>query len=375
MKKRNLLIPILAGLVVGQIFAEGERPFTLINTVRFGYDDNVYRNNSGETSTYVKDLIDFAFRAALSDRTDLMFKSRFEIRSDKDVKFYPNIHAVLSHSASPRWLLQLSDYYTSGEKTSADSALGRQRYNKNIVKFTPTYVLTEKDRLELYLSHMITKHDKAIEREDVERLEGGLSWQREIIPQRTRSSLNLRHRHVEYTKRNTKYDATDLTVGAGHTFNPEWSADVEAGGTHVAPDDDRVSSHLEPFFMLGMAYEPSPRTRLSADYTYSYVESDNASFLGQTTSAIRLAAQHDFTAKIMGKAFVRYLDNDYDANDNESGGGALDEKELIAGLRLSYKLNRINFLEAGYQYRDKAYSRGGNDWDQNMIDVGWRVEL
>lgn len=378
MKKRNLLIPILAGLVVGQIFAEGERPFSLVNTIRVGYDDNVFQNDSGETSAYVSDIIDLAFRAALTDRTDLMFKAQFELRSDKEVALYPNLYAVLTHSASSRLLLQLSEYFKSGDSTSGDSSSGRQKYWMNIVKFTPTYVLTPKDRLELFLSYTVMDYEKKISLQNYDTIEGGISWQRELIPQRTRSSVNLRHRRTEYTKRNSAYSATDLTGELGHTLNQNWSVSVEVGGTYIEQDlggGGQDEAYSKPFFKAGVAYEPSPRTRLTSDYIYQYAESENSSYLGQTSSEVRLGAQHDFTGKIMGRATLRYLDSEYEAKDNEVGGGAADEQMLEFDIRFHYKLNRINFLELGYKYRDKSYDNGVNDWDQNMIDMGWRVEL
>jgi hypothetical protein len=44
------------------------------------------------------------------------------------------------------------------------------------------------------------------------------------------------------------------------------------------------------------------------------------------------------------------------------------------GLRLSYKLNRIHFLETGIRH-SKIDRDAGEDWEQNVVDVGWRVEL
>ncbi|MBL7017233.1 MAG: hypothetical protein ISR84_06725, partial [Kiritimatiellales bacterium] len=222
MKKRQLLIPTLVGLIVGQIFAEGDRPFTIINTLRFGYDDNVYRSSDDpEKSAYIQDIIDLSFRAALSDRTDLIFKSRFDYRSDKEMNFYPNIYAVLTHSVSPRLLIQLSDKYRSGSKTSREAS-ERYNYFENTLSFVPSYVLTPQDSLSAPVSYKIKRHEEEVEDLDADILSAGLTWKRTLSPQRTWVALNLNQMMIDYINRDSSYDSTRITAEISHTFNPEW---------------------------------------------------------------------------------------------------------------------------------------------------------
>ena len=51
------------------------------------------------------------------------------------------------------------------------------------------------------------------------------------------------------------------------------------------------------------------------------------------------------------------------------------EEFMELALRFQYKVNRINFLELGFRHREKAYDYGDRDWNQNIVDIGWRVEL
>ena len=382
MKKRQLFIPILVGLIVGQIFAEGDRPFTIINTLRFGYDDNVYRtSNDPEKSAYIQDIIDLSFRAALSDRTDLIFKSRFDYRSDKEMNFYPNIYAVLTHSVSPRLMLQLSDKYRSGSKTSREAS-GRYNYFENTLSFVPSYVLTPKDSLSAPVSYMIKRHEEEVERLDTDMLTAGVSWKRTLSPQRTWAALNLNQTMVDYINRDSSSDSTRITAEISHTFNPEWHGSLELGASFDQTEfaipllsTNVTSESMNPFFRAGLAYEPSPRTRFTADVSQQYRESDSTIFAGQTTRELRLGAQHDFTAKIMGKVTARFAETERDTQENETGGGDTNEERFDLDFRLHYKLNRINFIELGMKHSEKTYDTGDRSWDQNMIDVGWRVEL
>ena len=377
MKKQQLMISVLAGLIVGQIFAEGERPFTLTNTLRIGYDDNLNRNRSDQsTTTYMEDMVQLAFRAALSERTDLLFRSKFTFHTDSDrQKLDPNIYVILSHSVSPRLLVQISEAYLSGFRTvNADGE--RYDYFQNTLTATPSYVLSDKDRLSLPLSYTIKQHENEIDALDYEIMSAGLSWKRDLIPQRTWAALNVTQTAVDYPNRDSDFDSTRLTTELSHTFNPQWRGSVEAGVSFDKTSYPGGGSDAQnPYFSTTLAYEPSPRTRLSGEFTHQYSESENSSYAGQKSSEILLSAQHDFTARIMGKVSARFVDSQYDRTDSEIGSGGRDEKRKDLFASVQYKINRINFLELRVRHSTKDYGGDQGDWNQNRVDLGWRVEL
>lgn len=382
MKKQQLLIPVLIGLVTGQVFAEGDRPFSVVNTLRVGYSDNIDRSSDDKDgSAFIRDMVDLSFRAALSDRTDLIFKSRFDYRSDKDENnLYPSLYAVLTHSVSQRMLLQLSDKFKSGEMTSRYGD-GRFDYFENTASLVSSYIMTPKDSLSVPVSYTIERHDNEIKEEDTDIIVAGVNWKRELSPQRTWAALNVNQILVDYTERDSSFESTRFTAEISHTFNPEWQGNLEAGLSFDESDRGGLrgdSKGESPYLRAGLAYTPSPRTRLTGDFTHQYKESDNSGYSAETSSEIRLGAQHDFTAKIMGKVTARFEKMDYDAGDTEDPV-PVEEDETIDrfdfDIRFHYKLNRINFLELGYRYTEKTYDTADTDWDENMVDVGWRVEL
>ena len=411
MNKGKLWIPVLAGLMIGQLFAESERPFKVINTVRMGYNDNLYATADGEGSFFVTDIIDLSFRAALSDRTDLMVKSQLNILTDSgDNQMYPNLYVMLNHSVSPRLLLRLSEYYRSGDKsgsgTTNQNSNMRYNYFYNKLDASADYVLTKKDRLQGSLSHEILRHDEEINSLDYTTVGGAVSWKRDLVPQRTYATLNLGQRRTTYDNQpvNTTnrfylddkayFDATDLSAGINHTFNQEWQGHVEAGVTYVQPNFsdaivitgappvavlDKASneSSLNPLFNAGLVYSPSPRTRLTGDLSLKYQASDDDGYGGQNTTELRFGAQHDITAKLMAKATARFANVAYAADDNTNGNPTdQTEDRMDLELRFTYKLNRMNFLELGLRHSESEYSNSdGDSWKQNVIDVGWRVEL
>ena len=388
MEKTIFAIPVLVGLLIGQLFAENERPLSVINTVRVGYNDNLYHKDTGQSSgsAFVTDIVDLSFRAALSDRTDFMVKSQINLMNDDGgTEFYPNLYAMLNYSVSPRLLLRLSDYYRSGDRSGfykAANPNARYTYFDNKVEGSADYVLTSKDRIQGSLSQDILRYenDDRVDglHQDTTTVEAGTTWKRDIVLQRTYSTLNLRQRWVDYDHQNSSFEATDLSAGLSHAFNPEWQGSVEGGVTQVRPDfygQARNNSTLNPLVNAGLVYTPSPITRLSCDFGYSYAASDDRGYGGQTAAELRFGAQHDITAKLMAKATASFSKIGYSANDNQTTTHASDNVDRMnLDLRLSYKLNRINFIELGMRHSESSYD-SGSDWKQNIVDIGWRVKL
>ncbi|MFA7369420.1 MAG: outer membrane beta-barrel protein, partial [Kiritimatiellales bacterium] len=194
----------------------------------------------------------------------------------------------------------------------------------------------------------------------------------------TYSTLNLREYRVEYDHMDSSYDATEMSAGLSHAFNQQWQGNVEGGVTQVRPDFVGAAKNtdtLNPLVNAGLVYSPSPRTRFSGDFGYSYKPSDESGYGGQTVAELRFGAQHDITAKLMAKATARFAKIDKDEADKQTALPiSKQDDRMDIDLRLSYKLNRINFIELGMRHSERT-SDGGSDWKQNVVDIGWRVEL
>lgn len=412
MSKCKLLITVLIGLVAGQLFAEGERPIKVVNRINFGYSDNIYRTADGEAGNFVTDTVDFSFRSAFSDRTDFTLKSQVTLLNDSGgMDLYPNLYAMLNHSVSPRLLLSFSEYFRSGDKAGTDvnttNKNARYNYFLNRVGTSADYVLTRKDRLIGSANYEILQHDKEIETLDRTTVDAGLTWSRELSPQRTFSTLNLRQRRIMYDKmlvdsvrrsypdHSAYVDETDLTAGLTHTFNQQWQGNVEAGATYSQPsfpdaivdngfgpqlDPTTNSATINPLFRAGMVFSPSPRTRLSGDFSLSRQASDNNGYGGQNSAELSFAAQHDITAKLMAKATARFANTKYDAQDNFTANSdkrtERTEERMEFELMLTYKLNRMNFIEMSMLHREKSTDADDNSsYAENRVSVGWRLEL
>lgn len=368
-------MPVFAGLIAGQIFAEMDSPVSIVNTLRFGYNDNVYQRADEKESFFVHEILDLGFESSLSERTDFMMKSRIHVKSERNSDIYPNLYALLNHAVSPRLLLQLSDKFTSGERTGLVDGDEDHNYFKNNVSLQSTYVVDEKNRVNGSVSYAMARHDSEIDVYDYTAPSAGLSWTHALNPQKTRLTLGTQYTDMKYDNNSDgDYTATSLFGEVGHTFSPRWQGTVKGGATSI--DRDNGERSTSPLVGLGLVYAPSPITRFTADYSMSYSEStDSSSYTGYDQQMFQFGVQHDLTAKLMAKATVKYSLDDYTNEDRILGAGSDNEEERMElALRLTYKLNRINFLEFGVKHTEKDRDVG-DDWEQNIVDVGWRVEL
>lgn len=380
--KKALLIAMLVGAVAGQIVADGERNWSLTNTLRVGYDDNLYRSNRNEDdSFFIKDILDLGWRASLSDRTDISLKTQLIGLVDEDANFYPNIYAVLNHAVSPRVLLSLSDYFRHDDRTGeVVDGKSDERYNYyyNRVQLDSSYVANEKTRIQLSLANAIERGDTEIENYDTTRNSVGLSVGRELQPQQTRLNLGVNFSTLEYENIDSDYDQMTASAELGHTFNPQWSGVVGGGVDFIdanyreRPDD----SYSQPRANIGLTYTPSPRTRISGSYSYQYETANNTNYIGSANQEVRLGVQHDLTAKVTLQGTARLQERNYEEEDQQTTGAvpSADEERVVLAARVSYKLNRNHYLEAGYEFADVNRDTG-DDWQQNKVDIGWRVEI
>ncbi len=90
-----------------------------------------------------------------------------------------------------------------------------------------------------------------------------------------------------------------------------------------------------------------------------------------------LSVAHDLTAKLNFYLSGAYTLNAYDADyalDPTLEDG--DENTFLVSMRLSYRLNRVNWLEAGYQFVMLDSDLNGREsYERNRVDLGWKIQL
>jgi hypothetical protein len=95
----------------------------------------------------------------------------------------------------------------------------------------------------------------------------------------------------------------------------------------------------------------------------------------QERSQIFASLAHDFTARVAWYLSGGYTMGTYKGDQAiEAGLPDGDEDSVQVSTRITYKINRSNWLEIGYQYVDFT-SDLRVEYDRNRFDLGWKVQL
>jgi len=418
---RIILVAVtMTGVMAGHIFAEGELPFDLINTVRVGYDSNIKRKSDGKSSAFVSDTIDLSLQTALSSRTDFIFRIRETFKRDRDTEQYGDLYALLNHTVSPRLTLKVSEQYKNRDMSGETDSNDQNKYHQNDLSLTADYVLGAKTRLSFFGKSKIRRFEEGnsviksglftvgtntvtgyYQGGDPQDLNTtgwtvGGSIRRELIPQRTHASLSAAYDILNHENTDRGWTSFNLKGEVAHTINTEWQGSVYAGANFANHQHPEINwgnnstntammtnvykradtTAIDPQFGAKLTYSPSPRTRISAAFDHSTKESLDTGYGARENDALTFSLQHDLTKKTMLKGVLRFAKNTHDEKTHD-GSSAEEKKDEQMDLKviLSHKLNRIHFLEARYQYTQKDREDSGGDWERHIVDIGWRMDI
>lgn len=414
MKKMIRWLLCVAGILWGTTWAwaaEGERLFHLDNRLSVAYDDNVTQSETNEIDSVevVEDITLSASRKLERGFWSLRYRTFYtayeaEEKEDNDWNHY--LDAVLNWNASPRVNLGLVDsfvYRDSAEVFGADGTLrqGDDTYYYNTVNGTVSTVLTPTMRTDLSGRYQFLRYDDQdqADREDYDIYAAGITLRNQQAANwawfgEFRYELQDYIGADEVTDYNVSYpgstedpnvipdrgfDTFSLGVGMDQVFNPRLSGMIRGGYMLKTFDAANTDDDSSPYGEATLSYAASELTRFALSAVYSLYQSGLQTFAGQDRLSFALSLSHELTAKISGYAGVTYMDSSYEAQNSVdtidvatvSDGS---EDALGAYARLAYRLNRSNWLEAGYKITDFS-SDFQNDYTRNIFDVAWRTRL
>ena len=396
---KHIRLFIVAGLVLATaasaLAASANSPLHMNNRLRLGYDDNIYQSDGAEgrpgkeSSVRIIEEIELLVNLNL-ERTYLGLRYRpsliwYQDREPEDTDFLNDLDLNFSHNFSPVLALSIGDTLRAGQLPELESEgyVVRQNddnvYNSAIA--TLSYNLRPETRIDVSGRHIMLQYDDDVnEMNNYYSVVGGLTL-RQQLASLTTLMLDGRYQTVVYdeTTEFANRDAVTLFGGAGveQTFSPQLLGTLRAGVESRSYDDDAFDDKTQPYGEVSMTFLPAPSTRLTASASYSIYESDVERYLSQDRTYLSLSLAHDFTAKLSFYVSGAYSLGAYEADYALDGGlDDADEEGILVSARLAYRINRINWLEAGYQYvKLDSDVQNRVSYDRNRFDVGWKIQL
>ncbi len=406
MKQIRLLI-VAACLLALAAPAFAESPIHMNNRLRIGYDDNVYQAGDAEASdgstvthektdsTRIIEEIEMLVNLNLQ-RTYLGLRYRpsfiwYSNRDNDDTDFLQDLDLNFVQKFTPTLVLSISETLRASQLPELQDenfvvrADDDNYYNSALA--TLSYNVTPETRIDLSGRYILLKYtDNAHENDNYYSAVGGLTL-RQQLASRTTLMGDLRYQTVVYNEADAEHnrDANSVFAGLGaeQTFNPKLLGSLRAGMEQRMYDNDAIDDNTQPYFELSSTFLPTPATRITAAAAYSIYESDVAFYLSQNRTYLSLSFAHDFTTKLSFYASGAYALNQYEADYALDDGDPTtptptdaDENSFLVSARLTYRINRINWVEVGYQFiKLDSDLVGRESYDRNRFDVGWKIQL
>ena len=396
------IFTVAACLSALAVSALAESPVHLNNRLRIGYDDNVYQAGEAtlpDGSTVKHDKSDsFRILEELElllnlnqPRTYLGLRYRptlawFSDREDDDTDLWHDLDLNFIQKFSPALSLSFNDTlrYSQLPELQDENFVVRQDddnyYNSALA--TLSYNIKPETRIDVSGRHILLRYtEDDHENDNYYSVVGGLTL-RQQLASRTTLMGDLRYQALVYDEADAvnNRDANSVFAGLGaeQTFNPKMIGSLRAGVEQRTYDNEDYDDNTQPYGELSVTFLPSPATRITGSASYSIYESDVAYYLSQNRTYLSLSFAHDFTAKLSFYASSAYAINEYEADYSlEAGAVDADETSILLSARLSYRINRINWIETGVQYIELDSDLVNREsYDRLRWDViGWKIQL
>ena len=231
MSKKTFYVLMAVSMVSIPGFSAQERVVTVQNSVRVGYDDNIYRIKDKEGSGYITDILTINGKFNLSGRTEALLYWQPEVRyrfdGDPKTVMYQDLYAKLDHAMSKRTFLTLSDRFRYQDKDAQSGptlATTNENYIENDLKGAVDVDVAELSQVRFGAGYVLRKWDDSVYGQDLgndfDRYSLNGSYQRQLNQNKTIGVLSIDYTDHQYEGIRGGYQATSFIGGVDQTFNP-----------------------------------------------------------------------------------------------------------------------------------------------------------
>lgn len=366
---------------------EGAQWFQINNRLRVEYDDNVNLTPENEQDSYkiIEELELFLNFNLDQSFISLRYRPSYVYWTDRepdDTDFNHDIDFVLNHEFTPRLSLSVKDTFRIAELPELIDRGTTFRENNdfkyNQANGTLAFLFAPQTRAEFGVTYDLLRYDESTiaDVSDYDIYTFGADLRHQVVPE-TEVSGQLRYETTKYDANDRDADTVQIGGAVDQTFSPALLGNARLGWEHKEFDDGTIDNSDQPFIDGRLTYLPSPATRLSAGGGFSQSETDVAPFANQDRLRLFASVAHDWTARVQWFLSTTYILNQLDAAEAVSGAATpVDGSENIFQLssKLTYRLNRSNTLEAGWQLVNLD-SDVRDDYLRNRLNLGWKTEL
>ena len=392
MKWAGSFLAIL-GLTAGVSLGLGSKNNLQINNnLRLEYDDNVYQANSNKIASFkVVDQVEFQFNLnrestflGLRYRPSFIWwENREAARTDA---LQHEADVVFNQVFSPRLSLSVSDNFRRGlQPELLDRNNARIQENQdfiaNTLNGTLDIALSQKTRLDVAGRYYLLEYDnESLTNSNYRVATGGLTLRHQLSGLTTISG-DARYENVSYGGIDRDTQSMYLGAGVERTFSARLLGSLSGGLQAKTFSASGLDSKNSPYGNISLTYLPTALLRFTLGAGYSLYETDIFPYANQERLTGYASLGYDITARLafylsgavtQGKYNQKYIVQNGATSAAQDINGT--DTILQASARASYRLNRSNWLGAGYGYTSLT-SDLREEFTRNQYDVNWTIQF
>ena len=389
MSKEKLCLLTVLSLVSASVFAAKDSSIKIQNTVRMGYDDNIYQAKDETGSAFVSDIFNISGKMTFSERSELLlfWQPEFKYRFDADSKSinYQDVYGRFSHGLTQNVFFQLSDRFRYQDKGAQSGTVSRtdENFIENNLKGGLDFTLSKESQIKIGAGYNLRRWEDNNYGQtlgnDYDQFVGDASYLRELKPNKTTAIAGVNYVNHSFDGDRGGYQSTALYLGIDQNFTPTVSGNLRLGGSFSTIDTGTEKNDAyAPYLQAEVLMQASEDTTFTGSIGYSMDKSENSYYNAQDSFKFDLGLQHKLTSKLTLSSTVGYTlsfyDSDYVRNGSSVTGDG-EDRVFHFRVRTSYEINKNNFVDIGYAFTTRDTSTGLSEYDRNVIDLGWRFKF
>jgi len=382
---------LAAGVSLGQ---GGKSHWQVNNNLRLEYDDNVYQAHTNKTASLkILDQLEGIYNLNLNN-TFLSVRYRptftwWENREAARTDFLQHeASVVLNQVFSRRLSLSLMDTFNHAlqpELLDRNNARVQenQDFNANSANGTLTLALSQQTFLDVAgRYYLLNYNNDVLSNLNYRVWTGGLSLRHQLSGMTT-ISADGRYEDTSYSGINRGAQSVFLGAGIEKTFTARLLGSLNGGVQAKTFNAGGLASKNAPYGNVSLTYLPTALIRCTVGAGYSLYETDIYPYANQERLTGFASVAYDITSRLSLYLSGALTRGQYNEKYIVSGGPVvtntieeINGSDLIlqTSARLTYRLNRSNWLGIGYGYTALT-SDLREDFDRNQYDVNWTTQF
>jgi hypothetical protein len=389
MSKEKLCLLTVLSLISASVFAGKDSSIKIQNTVRLGYDDNIYQAKEETGSAFVSDIFNISGKMTFSERSELLlfwqpeFKYRFD--ADPEAITYQDVYGRFSHGLTQNVFFQLSDRFRYQQKGAQSGANGvDNNFIENNLKGALDFTLSKESQVKVGAGYSLRRWDDDNYGQtlgnDYDQFVGDASYLRELKPNKTTAIAGVNYVNHSFDGDRGGYQSTALYLGVDQNFTPAVSGNLRVGGSFSTIDTGTEENDAyAPYLQGKLLMQASEDTTFTGSIGYSMDKSENSGYNAQDSFKFDLGLQHKLTSKLTLSSTVGYTLSFYNSDYARNVGINDDAEDRVFRfkIRASYEINKNNFVDLGYAFttRDTTEAQYLTEYNRNVVDLGWRFKF